>query len=49
MALTQGLREVREGPSHPSFLPIENWFCPSKSFRKIWTQLAAIVHAWPVG
>ncbi|KAF2979994.1 hypothetical protein EK904_009428 [Melospiza melodia maxima] len=41
--------EVREEPSHPSFLPIENWFCPSKSFRKIWTQLAAIVHAWPVG
>lgn len=33
MALAQGLGEVREGPSHPSFLPFENWFCPLKPFR----------------
>lgn len=33
MALAQGLEEVREEPSHPSFLPFENWFCPLKPFR----------------
>lgn len=33
MALAQGLGEVRERPSHPSFLPLENWFCPFKPFR----------------
>lgn len=33
MALAQGLGEAREGPSHPSFLPFKNWFCPLKPFR----------------